>query len=112
MANSDIQQFSFGDDIMLGLGTDVTSATDLLYTLSSPTDIIYRIPTIGTIDITSSDNVITFLANQYLTYTTILGDIDISGIWKLQGTLTISGNVRLSMVGSFCVLESLPEQLL
>lgn len=110
MANLQIQQFSFGDDILLGLETNIAGSTDLLYTLSSPTDIIYRIPTIGTIDITNSDSTITFLANQYLTYTTILGDMDIFGSWLLQGTLTLSSNVRLSAIGSFCVLESLPEQ--
>ena len=112
MSNTDIQQFSDGDLILLNLNQDITGATNLEYILSSPTDVLYRVPTIGTVDITRADNTITFTAFEYLTYETVAGDTDIAGQWQIQGSMTLTSNKRLSAVGQYCVLTSLPEQLL
>ena len=109
MANTNLVQHSTGDTIFLDLGTDISSATSLELILTSYKSSIYRVPTVGAGDVESPDGSQKFLAGEYLEYLTVDGDTLVEGTLEVQGNITLSGNERLSVVASFTVLKSLPQ---
>jgi len=48
--------------------------------------------TVGTNDVVVGDQ--TFMANEYIEYTTQDGDIDQSGVWRIKGAAQISSSVK------------------
>lgn len=87
-----------GQVLYANLGEDVSSATAYRFILE---------PKVGTkLEKVDADGVAigaanaevgdeTYLANQYITYTTKAGDLDYVGQWRIKGEATLSGTNKV-----------------
>ncbi len=84
----------YGQLIYANMREDVSEATELKMFLQPKTSVdgekkeITTGLTVGTTDITVDNNL--YLANQYIIYTTIEGDLDKAGLWRVKGEATLS----------------------
>jgi len=93
MATMSINKDSYGDIIYLNMGEDVSTNTSLELTLEPQQgEKITRTPTVGTSTVVINDEC--YIANEYLQYTTISGDIDKAGKWRIQGIVQISASSK------------------
>ena len=81
-----------------GVAENVSSATDIYFYLAKP-----NADTI----LTKSGQFTTDGSDGYIEYTTVSGDIDMVGVWSIQGhVLTPSGNYKTS-ISEFYVQRNL-----
>ncbi len=94
MSNLNVNEY--GDVLRINMGEDVSAATKLNFIfeprLGDKKEIIAGV-TVGTTDVTEDDE--TFLANQYLEYTTLDGDLDFEGQWRIKGEATMSATRKV-----------------
>jgi len=105
-----MNQYEYGQVLHVNLGQDVSAATAYEFILqpksgiptnknstgTQPANSIVRTGsdvTVGTESVTVGDE--TYLANQYLQYTTKEHDLDITGIWRIKGTATMSATNKV-----------------
>lgn len=105
-----LNKYETGQIIRVDLGQDISTNTGTLFILQPqvgtpkndakntdyPNSIVRANATVGTVDIEVGDE--TYLANQYLEYTTVTDDLSSSGIWRAKGVATVSGN---NVVGDY-----------
>jgi hypothetical protein len=93
---SDIYAGDIGTVILLNTGVDVSAATVKKMRVRKP-----------------SGTVVEWTAttppgqNNYLTYTTIAGDIDQAGVWSIQAQVTMASWSGVGNVAAFVVLAKL-----
>ena len=97
----------FGQVLRVNMLTDVSTNTALNFVLEpkygekleKSTGV-----TVGTVNITVDDE--QYLANEYIQYTTVDGDLDKSGQWRCKGIVTISSTEKIvSDYKTFTVLD-------
>ena len=104
MAN--LNRFEYGQIVRANIGVDVSTNTGLEFilqpksgapinattVLDQPLNAILRTGSdgvvVGTVNIAIGDE--TFLANEYLEYTTLPDDLSISGLWRIKGAAQLS----------------------
>jgi len=97
----------YGQQILINMGQDLSTATDLMVILEPKVGDIKEFSvgvTVGLVDILVHTT--TYLANEYLQYTTKKGDITKPGQWRKRGTVKLSSIANLvSDYETFTVLE-------
>ncbi len=97
----------YGQQILVNMGQDLSTATDLTIIIEPKVGKIKEISvgvTVGLVDVLIHNT--TYLANQYLEYTTKNGDIDRPGQWRKKGIVKLSSIANLiSDFEIFTVLE-------
>lgn len=89
----DINLNEYGQVIRVDLGQGLSSATNLIVILEPKQgEKLTKDGTLGTSDIAVNDQ--TFLANQYIEYTTVEDDIIESGLYRIKGEATV-GTARV-----------------
>jgi len=88
----------YGDVLYAKLGEDVSTATDYNmilepYVGTKKTKTVANGVTLGTVNVTVDDE--DYIANEYIKYTTIDGDIDQSGLWRIKGNAQMSSTRKL-----------------
>lgn len=95
-----------GQVIRANFGQDISAATSYNFIIEPQAGAKQEktTATVGTINVTVGDE--TYLANQYIEYTTLTGDIDQAGQWRLKGEATLSATQKvISDYQRFTVLE-------
>lgn len=88
----------YGQLVYANLGEDVSSGTDLKMVLEPQVgEKLERLAgdgvAVGTSNVTVGD--VTFLANQYLQYTILSGDLTYAGTWRLKGEVNLSSTNKV-----------------
>lgn len=94
-----------GQPIRINLGEDISLATPTLILLPEVGNVknIVTGVSIPTLDVTVGDE--TLLANQYIEYYTLSGDLDYAGRWKFKAKLDFSpSDIRQTDFQKFRVL--------
>ena len=93
-----LNQNEYGQVLRVDLGEDISSATDLSFTLQpkfgdsiEKTDLTGV--TVGTSNVEVGDS--TYLANQYLEYTIEPTNLDFTGQFRMKGTATLSATNKV-----------------
>ena len=106
-----LNKYETGQIIRVDMGQDVSSNTSLQFIMQPKTgtpknnssnedypNSIVRTSSdgvvVGSSDIEVGDE--TYLANQYLEYTTLTDDLSQSGLWRVKGTATLSPTNTIS----------------
>jgi hypothetical protein len=79
-----------GTDIIVDCGVDITGATPTVLKVEKP-------------DGTTFDWTASIYQNNYLKHTTVLGDFDQAGLFKVQTSLTLGGWTGLGETDTFRV---------
>ena len=88
----------YGQLVYANLGEDVSSGTDLKIVLEPQVGkVLNRLAgdgvAVGTVNVTVGD--VIFLANQYLQYTILSGDLNYVGNWRLKGEVNLSSTNKV-----------------
>lgn len=84
-----INKDEYGQTLRVNLGEDVSTATSYEFILEPKFgDKLEKVGILGTVNITVGDE--DWLANEYIEYVTIDGDIDHAGQWRMKGIATMS----------------------
>ena len=79
----------YGQTLRVNLGEDVSTATEYSFILEPQYgEKLEKTGILGTVNITEGDE--DWLANEYIEYVTIVGDINKSGQWRKKGIATMS----------------------
>lgn len=79
----------FGGDILVSVEEDLSSATNLILTFTTPTG--SEIVKAGSLGVSDKGSL---AANEYVRYTVEDGFLDQSGLWKVQLTVETSASSR------------------
>ena len=94
----------FGQTLRANLGEDISNATSYKMILQPQLgETLEKTATLGTVNIVVDDK--TYLANEYVEYTTIDGDLDYAGTWRLKGIAKSTGSDIIGDYRKFTVLE-------
>lgn len=89
-----------GSVIYFQTGFDMSGNTSLSMTLTKPDgSTLTKTPTLGTV--AKTVNGVSLVANEYVSYTTVSGDIDQTGTWSAQVTYTDSSQTLPSDLAYF-----------
>ncbi len=96
----------FGQLVFTNLGQDISAANSFTFILEPQRGkklerTVSNGVVIGTVDITVGDE--RFLANQYLQYTILEGDLDYVGAWRLKGEVVLSSTNKV--INDFTQIE-------
>ena len=92
-----------GEVLYVNFGADISAATGFTLTMEPEVgDKVEKVPVLGASDVTVGDE--TFLANQYVTYSTEAGVFDFVGRWRAHATATLPGEVKATRWRFFRVL--------
>ncbi len=106
---ADLNKWEYGQVLRADIGQDVSTNTGLRFILqpksgtpenNTRTDnypnAIVRTSgvTVGAVDVVVGD--VTFSANEYLEYTTLVNDLSISGLWRVKGEADITSTNKVS----------------
>ena len=103
-----------GRVIAVNVGEDISTATDwaIFLAFKNITKEFTRTENgvaLGEVDLTFEDpdtgEEVTYIAFQYLTYTTQAGDINYSGVWEGRSKVSIDGQVLMGDIDFFIVGE-------
>ena len=84
----------YGQKVYVNIGQDISTATNLeIHLIPEMGEVKKRTATVGASNITVNDE--NFIANEYLEYTTVSGDIDYNGLWKARGFANITATNRV-----------------
>lgn len=84
----------YGQKVYVNLGEDLSAATDLkIHLIPEIGEIKEKTATLGTTNITVDDE--DFIANEYLEYTTLSGDLDFTGLWKARAFANLTASRRV-----------------
>jgi len=89
----------FGQLIYANMRENISTATELKLILQPQVSVhgekkeITTGLTVGTVNLNVNDE--TFLANQYIIYTTKDGDLDKAGLWRVKGEALLSSTNRV-----------------
>ena len=94
----------FGQTLRANLGEDISNATSYKMILQPQLgETLEKTATLGTVNIVVDDE--TYLADQYVEYTTIVDDLDYTGTWRLKGIAVYSTSETIGDYRKFTVLE-------
>lgn len=96
----------YGVQIVLGTGFTMTGSTSLQLVFTAPdgTTFTRTNPAVAIVNAPYGQPApFNFLANQYLTYTTVLGDVTQAGLWTVRGHYLASGVLLISTPANFTV---------
>lgn len=94
----------FGQTLRVNLGEDISSATSYkMFIEPQLGTLLEKTATLGTTNVDVDDE--TYLANQYVEYTTIDGDMDYAGTWRLKGIAVYASSEIHGDYKKFTVLE-------
>ena len=80
-----------GGVLRVNFRQDISTATAFTMTLEPEVgEKLDKVPTLGTVDVDVGDE--TFLANQYVNYTTLADDFTYVGRWRKKATATLSAS--------------------
>ena len=99
----------FGQTLRAAIGQDVSTNISLTFTLQNQTgDKLERDATqgvtVGTVEVTEGDTV--YLANEYLEYVVLDGDLDRAGRWRKKAAAKLSQSQEV--VGNYERFTVLP----
>lgn len=101
----DINVNETGQTVRVNFGQDVSAATSFNFILQPRIGDKKEKSTavLGVVNVVVGDE--SYLADQYIEYTTVSGDIDQDGLWRIKGEATISGTQKIiSDYKTFAVL--------
>ena len=94
----------FGQVLRADLGEDISTAISYEMILQPQLgETLEKVSTLGTVNIVVDDQ--TFLANQYIEYTTIEDDLTYAGTWRLKGKAKFANSEVIGDYRKFTVLE-------
>ena len=88
---------SYGQVVRVNLMENILSNSGLELIIRpevGPAHVITEGVTVGEVDVVVGDEV--FLANEYIEYTTLDGDLDSAGLWQKKATAKLAGAIRVS----------------
>lgn len=93
MAN--LNKDEYGQVIRVNFGQDISAATSFNFILEPQVGEKLERSTavLGTVNVVVGDE--SYLADQYIEYTTGAGDIDKDGLWRIKGEATLSGTNKV-----------------
>jgi len=97
----------FGKIIYVNVGIDLSTATAYSIKLTKPDGTEVTLTQADGVDLATADGATPcgdiLLANQYIFYTTITGDIDQTGTWKVRSIIDIDSKHLIGALDSFVV---------